>query len=391
VQLKTRPNSVNCGVNEDWRSKICEWSYQVIDHFDYDRDIVAVSLNYLDRYLSRCPVNKRTFQLVAMTCLYMACKLYDSRKLCMASFIELSRGYFSEEHMTAMEESILNKLSWHLHPPTPLTFVHQFAALLRPSAGTICVWDEMMEVAKFLTELAVYDYHFAPLKSSSVGLAALLATMDGADSFQLSDADKQGFADNVVHVAQISPTDVEVMDCHTRLRALCYEHGLYQHFQEAVAVDAAAAYAEQEQAPAQIPANVPAQAPAQVPAQASVQAQAHPQVQAASEQQPSAGRTARGAETGGRADSPSIRSNSPKGVDMTGGADGSYSSGGKVAAKTLKKDSKTTDKPIRKSGSKGSKSSRAKKRQQSKAVRSGPKTRAEANRAVRKNRRSGSS
>ena len=95
------------GVNEDWRSKICEWSYQVIDHFNYDREIVAVSLSYLDRYLCKRPVNKRTFQLVAMTTLYLACKLYDPNKLRMSSLIELSRGYFTEEHITAMEGSIL--------------------------------------------------------------------------------------------------------------------------------------------------------------------------------------------------------------------------------------------------------------------------------------------
>ena len=100
-------NSSAAGVNEDWRSKICEWSYQVIDHFDYDREIVAVSLSYLDRYLCKRPVNKRTFQLVAMTTLYLACKLYDPNKLRMSSLIELSRGYFTEEHITAMEGSIL--------------------------------------------------------------------------------------------------------------------------------------------------------------------------------------------------------------------------------------------------------------------------------------------
>ena len=100
-------NSSAAGVNEDWRGKICEWSYQVIDHFDYDREIVAVSVHYLDRYLCQRPVNKRTFQLCAMTTLFMACKLYDLNKLRMSAIIELSRGCFTEEHITAMEMSIL--------------------------------------------------------------------------------------------------------------------------------------------------------------------------------------------------------------------------------------------------------------------------------------------
>lgn len=102
-------SSSHSGVNEDWRSKICEWSYQVIDHFDYDREIVAVSLHYLDRYLCRRSVDKRTFQLVSMTCLHTACKLYSPRRqqLSMASLIQLSRGYFTEEQIFATERSIL--------------------------------------------------------------------------------------------------------------------------------------------------------------------------------------------------------------------------------------------------------------------------------------------
>ena len=102
-------SSSHSGLNEDWRSKICEWSYQVIDHLDYDREIVAVALHYLDRYLCWRSADKRTFQLVSMTCLHMACKLYSPRRqqLSMASLIQLSRGYFTEEQIFATERSIL--------------------------------------------------------------------------------------------------------------------------------------------------------------------------------------------------------------------------------------------------------------------------------------------
>ena len=95
------------GINECWREKICEWSYQVIDHFDFNREIVSISLSYLDRYVSTRPVNRKVFQLAAMTSLFLAIKLYEPSNLKMSSFIELSRGYFSTEHIVAMEEAIL--------------------------------------------------------------------------------------------------------------------------------------------------------------------------------------------------------------------------------------------------------------------------------------------
>lgn len=95
------------GINESWREKICEWSYQVIDHFDFSREVVMVAMNFLDRYLASRAVNKKVFQLAAMTALFLAIKLNEPGKLTMASMIELSRGYFTVDQMVAMEISIL--------------------------------------------------------------------------------------------------------------------------------------------------------------------------------------------------------------------------------------------------------------------------------------------
>ena len=94
-------------INDVWREKICEWCYQVVDHFEFNREIVSIAMSYLDRYLMTRQVTKKIFQLAAMTCLYLAIKLYESRRLRISSLIELSRGYFSPEHINAMEESIL--------------------------------------------------------------------------------------------------------------------------------------------------------------------------------------------------------------------------------------------------------------------------------------------
>ena len=99
--------SSSSSINELWREKICEWSYQVIDHFDFSREVVGVAIHYLDRYLATRSVNKKVFQLAAMTCLFLAIKLYEPGKLSMSSMIELSRGYFMVDQMVAMEQSIL--------------------------------------------------------------------------------------------------------------------------------------------------------------------------------------------------------------------------------------------------------------------------------------------
>lgn len=94
-------------VDDVLRVQICEWCYQVIDHLNFDREIVYVTLNYLDRYLSCSKVNKKTFQLAAMTSLYLAIKLYSPIKLPMSSMIGLSQHKFCLNQMVDMENDIL--------------------------------------------------------------------------------------------------------------------------------------------------------------------------------------------------------------------------------------------------------------------------------------------
>ena len=79
----------------------------MVDHFDFSREVVSVSIHYLDRYLATKHVNKKMFQLVAMTTLFLAVKLHEPGKLTMSAMIGLSRGCFLVEEMKAMELEVL--------------------------------------------------------------------------------------------------------------------------------------------------------------------------------------------------------------------------------------------------------------------------------------------
>jgi hypothetical protein len=99
-----------------------------------------------------------------------------------------------------------------------------------------------MVITKFLTELSVVDYYFAPIKASSLGLAAILTAMEGISNGHLDMAEKQAFAINVYRVAKISPNDPEVMACRERLRKMFYQGGFF----EQLIPDEAALIAQEE-------------------------------------------------------------------------------------------------------------------------------------------------
>jgi hypothetical protein len=175
-------------------------------------------MSHLDRYLSSypSPVDKNMFQLLAMTCLYLSIKLNEYKHLLipgskssMDTILQLSRGFFTLKEMEKMEYNILQRLQWHVHPPTPQCFVKHFLFVLSMEDA------ETHDLAQFMAELSVMDYFFVSYKPSEVAIAALLNAMDRLSS---------GSTQYMLFTAQTSMFDYDssnIRACRDRL-ALIY-------------------------------------------------------------------------------------------------------------------------------------------------------------------------
>jgi len=227
-------NTSSNGVNELWREKICEWSYQVVDHFDFNREVVAISLSYLDRFLSTRSCNKKVFQLAAMTSLYLAIKLNEPRTLKMSSLVELSRGYFTADHIAAMEEAVLRALEWRMHPPTPLAFVRHLLSMLRPGTLINGVWHDVMEMSRFLTELSVCDYFFVNHKPSTVAMAAIINSIESIGEDRFSTSDRVQFFEEIHSTSGLRQDCDAVVDVRNMLRQMYSQSTGSDHQEETV-------------------------------------------------------------------------------------------------------------------------------------------------------------
>ena len=149
-----------------------------------------------------CPACKRTvdsetYQLAAMTCIYLAIKLhvdngtdddYTRRKnFKIETFADLSRGMFHVNDICKMEQTVLRTLQWRINTPTPMTFVNFFMTLM-PEQELIAILSRrrydlivhvLRELSRYLTELAVSIgseciYH----RPSQVAYASILVSME---------------------------------------------------------------------------------------------------------------------------------------------------------------------------------------------------------------------
>ncbi|KAL7453299.1 hypothetical protein ACHAWC_004965 [Mediolabrus comicus] len=218
----TQVTSFQGKINEVWREKICEWCYQLVDHFDINREVVNVAMNYLDRYLATCTVNRRMFQLAAMTALYLAMKLYEPDTLRLSELVKLGHGYFHADHIEAMEVAMLQALTWRVRPPTPYSFCRELMQLVS-SDITPRACHEIGEMARFLTELSVCNYYFVTRKPSSIALASIINAFELLGPNRVDPRYKVDFLHDLKELYRIGGSapdydDDEIIECYELLR-----------------------------------------------------------------------------------------------------------------------------------------------------------------------------
>jgi len=170
-------------IDEYCREQIVEWSFRVVDYFRIDREVVALSLSFLDRFLGTCQCDRSTFKLAATTTLHLAVKLLHPCKLGDLGILsDLSRGEFDMHDVAEMESHILESLKWNLHPPSPNAFSTVFLDCIVLDRGinmTGADIDDLHDISSFFTELALCDYYFIRMAPSEIALASIVNALEG--------------------------------------------------------------------------------------------------------------------------------------------------------------------------------------------------------------------
>lgn len=208
-------------LNFSWREKITHWSYNVIDHFDLSREVVAISLNLFDRFLAtrgnKC--NGNLALLTSLTTLHLAIKVHDTKKIRLTTLANLSRGQFGPSHIEEMEWVILNALQWKLHPPTAYSFIFHLLLFL-PQEANPSVRKELFELSRYLTELAACDSSMVEAKASTIAFAAILNVMDDISYAHLSAGLREKFLTDLLDKTHLNYRAPSVVQARERIASM---------------------------------------------------------------------------------------------------------------------------------------------------------------------------
>lgn len=203
-----------CGrLKPAYRLRIAVWLFDFEPDFKVYRGTVLMALNYFDRYLSACFVDRKNLQLVAIACIFLATKFSEVRNLKSADLSQLAEGAYSVDEIRKMEIKIINTLQWKLNATTTLDFFQLFLLSCRFSQSdkllhTDCQ-EELDSEANFCHEITrefdliaekfLYSTHFAyeflQFSPSHVALCAILCSfkfMENEYYYMMRDSGNDG-------------------------------------------------------------------------------------------------------------------------------------------------------------------------------------------------------
>jgi len=154
-----------------WHMRPCLVDFLVEIHFTFRLrpETLYLTLNIIDRYVSRRIVYIKHYQLVGCAALWIAAKFEDAKERVptVQELTQICRETYDESAFVQMEGHVLSTIQWTLGHPTA-------EAWLRVMCCGPCLEEpKVQHVARFLMEITLFYREFVKHTPSSIALGAL--------------------------------------------------------------------------------------------------------------------------------------------------------------------------------------------------------------------------
>ncbi|XP_022132403.1 G2/mitotic-specific cyclin-2-like isoform X2 [Momordica charantia] len=169
-------------INERMRAILIDWLIEVHDKFDLMGETLFLTVNLIDRFLSRKTVVRKKLQLVGLVSMLLACKYEEVSVPIVGDLILISDKAYSRKEVLEMETVMLNCLQFNMSVPTPFVFLQRFLKAAQS--------DKKLELmAFFLIELSLVEYEMLRFPPSLLAAAATYTaqcTLTGVEGWSVT-------------------------------------------------------------------------------------------------------------------------------------------------------------------------------------------------------------
>jgi len=151
------------------RPRLVDFLVEIHFTFRLRPETLYLTLNIIDRYVSRRIVYIKHYQLVGCAALWIAAKFEDAKERVptVQDLVQMCRETYEESAFIQMEGHVLSTIQWTLGHPTA-------EAWLRLMCCGPCIEEpKVQHVARFLMEITLFYREFIKYPPSSIALGAL--------------------------------------------------------------------------------------------------------------------------------------------------------------------------------------------------------------------------
>lgn len=156
-------------VTKQRRAIIFDWLVELHTGYSLQPETLFLAFNLFDRFLYFCNVEKRQIQLLALTCMFIACKYEEVHVPLLSDLLYLTKSQYSRSDVFKLEKVILRSLDFELLIVNPYTLLLRFHDMTTSSSNR-----KLLKMSQFILELCAIDYDMLEFCTSKIVLCCMI-------------------------------------------------------------------------------------------------------------------------------------------------------------------------------------------------------------------------
>lgn len=162
-------NALQTEINEKMRAVLINWMLSIFSKIGLKAQTFFIAIQLLDSYCARKQVDRKNFQKLGITCLFIAAKFEEILPPKLAEVIKICDGLYTRDAIIDMESEILRSSSFSISPYTLYSYTEIFSFKIGVPKNIVKICTALLISSLF--DLRSTEFDFEKLTRSCLFLA----------------------------------------------------------------------------------------------------------------------------------------------------------------------------------------------------------------------------
>ena len=226
-RFKINPNyfKLQTEINSKMRIILIDWLFEVNNKLKFREETFYTTIYIIDAYLSKKFIQRKKFQLLGVTALYIATKLNEIFSGSVKDYVFMTDRAYNESDIITMESDICKTLNFNFLVPNCLSFFQIFSKKIGFDKDSEEYQFGIFIIQNFLMNSKSFNYNYSIISIASCNLIVKLFEKDKNINFDLFYRDSLSFIEDCSK--NICDAINETLNSNMNLSVKKYYYGKY--------------------------------------------------------------------------------------------------------------------------------------------------------------------